>query len=361
MKKKHIIILADASNVHTQKWVNYLKVHYKITVISLLSYNFEGADVSVIHSKSYSERTNNLVYDRKKVLFESVLYIRKIIKTLKPDLLHAHFASSYGLMGALSGFKPYIVSAWGYDSIIFPKISKLNELLLRYTFYKSNAILATSRYLAIETEKYTNKKIELTPFGVDLEIFKPGCNDNNEQFVVGITKSLRMNYGFNSLLRAIQLVSSKIPNLILKIVGSGEDEELLKKIVKELEIEEYVEFIGRVDHKNISKIVSSFNIAVFPSEGYESFGVAAVEASACEVPLIVSNIGGLPEVVENGINGYTINPNDHKELAKKVLFLYENQLIAKQMGQDGRKLVSKHYDWNENAIKMIKIYDRFLR
>ena len=156
-----ILLLADASNVHTQKWASYLSDFYKITVLTLLPYESDKYNVITIPSKSYQARKNNLKYNRLNVLFESTLFIRRQLRIIQPDLLHAHFASSYGLMGALSGFKPYIISVWGYDTLIFPYKSFINRMLIKFVLKKSDIILATSKYLATETQKLTKKKFKL--------------------------------------------------------------------------------------------------------------------------------------------------------------------------------------------------------
>jgi glycosyltransferase involved in cell wall biosynthesis len=356
-----ILILADASNVHTQKWALYLSDFYKITVLSLLPYDSDKYNIITIPSKSYKARKNNLEYNRAKVLFESILFIRKQLRIIKPDLLHAHFASSYGLMGALSSFKPFIVSVWGYDTLIFPYQSFMNKLLIKFVLGKSKMVLATSKYLAIETQKLTKKSIQITPFGVDVNTFKPLPKKNTRKFIIGITKSLRMNYGFEVLFEAVQKLSVIISDFEVHIIGSGEDEDIIHEMCVRKKIINKVKFFGRIEHEQIPKYIHKFSVAVFPTIGYESFGVSAVEAAACGIPLIVSNLGGLPEIVQDGVNGYTIHPGNSKSLFEKLIFLYQNSDVAKSMGLKGREYIIQNFNWTNNANKMKDIYNRILK
>ena len=96
-----------------------------------------------------------------------------ILKTFKPQLLHANYATSYGLLGAMTGFHPFVLSVWGSDVFTFPKKSFAHKMLFKYNLNKADKILSTSRFMSQEISKYTSKKIEITPFGVDLEKFYP--------------------------------------------------------------------------------------------------------------------------------------------------------------------------------------------
>src|SRR5690606_14490213 len=99
--------------------------------------------------------------------------VKRIIREFKPDILHAHYASSYGLIGALSSFHPFVLSVWGADIYNFPHISPLHNAIIRYNIRKADMILSTSKIMKTETMKYTPKEIVVTPFGIDIEKFYP--------------------------------------------------------------------------------------------------------------------------------------------------------------------------------------------
>ena len=116
-----ILLLSDANNVHTFKWGTFFRDKgFEVGIISFLPAEIDGVKVFGLKSKAYEKRKNNLEYNRTKVFFEILPQIKKIVKQVKPKLLHAHFVSSYGLFGALTNYHPYFVSAWGYDTITFP-------------------------------------------------------------------------------------------------------------------------------------------------------------------------------------------------------------------------------------------------
>jgi len=99
------------------------------------------------------------------------------------------------------------------------------------------------------------------------------------------------------------------------------------------------------------------DIAIYPSvEDSESFGVAVLESSACEKPVIVSNVGGLPEVTVNGMTGYIVEPKNPEQLAKAIKKLLLDENVRKKMGKNGRKKVIEEFDWNNCVNKMVSEY-----
>ena len=128
--------------------------------------------------------------------------LKKVIRGFKPDIMHAHFATSYGLLGALSGFHPFVLSVWGSDVFDFPKKSLLHRKILEYNLKKADKILSTSNVMAVETKNYTDKEIEVTPFGINIELFRPEKADrtastpfSESDIVVGTIKLLEDKYG----------------------------------------------------------------------------------------------------------------------------------------------------------------------
>lgn len=141
------------------------------------------------------------------------------------------------------------------------------------------------------------------------------------------------------------------------LVGGGPQEDELRQLAKELKLHEHVKFVGAVPHSDVPKWLNSFDIYVALSTlDSESFGVAIVEASACELPVVVSDAGGLPEVVVDGKTGYIVPRNNPEEAANKIEILVNDEYLRRQMGEAGRKFVLENYEWKSNADKMEKLY-----
>lgn len=214
--------------------------------------------------------------------------------------------------------------------------------------------------MSIEASKYSRKKINVINFGVDTDIFEPSNlakKDKIADFVIGTVKTLDYNYGIEYLIEAFSVVLKNHPEKDIKLllVGSGGMENELKNLAKGLNVFDKTIFTGQVAYNEVPTYQNMIDLAIFPSKS-ESFGVSALEASSCEKPIIVSNVGGLPEVVKLNETGFIFESGNISELVIKI----ENSLIDKELrekfGKAGREFVIKNYNWNKNVQEMIKFY-----
>lgn len=346
-----ILIIAEANSIHTQRWVK-----------SLSKKGFEILLFSLNHLKSSADFSNIKVhtnYRSKNKLLNIALSVKDLkvcIANYKPHILHAHYASSYGLLGALVNYHPFLLSIWGSDIYEFPKRSILHKLIIKYVLHKADRLLSTSNIMAVEISKYTSKKIDITPFGVDTNVFKKIPNITNK-IIIGNVKTLSYNYGIDILISAFAKLyhSDKSYDLSLYIIGEGPNKLDFINLTKELKIESSVNFVGKIPNNKLPYYYSMFNVAVFPSLE-ESFGVAAVEAMACECPVVVSDADGFKEVVQDKISGIIVPRGDVHATYLAIKSLIDNTQYAYELGVNARNRVTKLYDWNDNVDLMSMIY-----
>jgi glycosyltransferase involved in cell wall biosynthesis len=143
------------------------------------------------------------------------------------------------------------------------------------------------------------------------------------------------------------------------IVGGGSLENKLKTLADNLSIGSKTIFVGKVPHQDIPKYHNMLDVSVSVSNS-ESFGVAIIEASACGKPVVVSNVGGLPEVVEDGVTGIIVPPRNAEATANAIERLVLNKELRLQMGKAGRERVKRLYNWDDNVKQMINIYKEIL-
>jgi glycosyltransferase involved in cell wall biosynthesis len=366
-----LLMLAEIRSVHTLRWATALAERgINVTVFSIfsnqLAKHYIHKNITVYKSNLsdffYHRRDGSLL---KLFYLYSVPDLKRVIRKTKPDLLHAHYASSYGVLGALSGAHPLVISVWGNDVYEFPRRSYFHQRLFKYALSNADKLLSTSNVMAGETRKYTNKSIEVTPFGIDISLFKPGKTDvKKKEITIGTVKSLEEKYGIEYLLRAFSIVRQRFPALKLKllIVGGGSLQAKLENQATQLGIRDFCTFTGKIDYLDIPKYHSQIDIAVFPSiYSSESFGVAVLEASACAKPVIVSRIGGLTEVVEENITGLTAEIKNPESIATAISTLIKDPELRKIMGQNGRKRVAKLYNFSENVDQMVLVYKAVLK
>ena len=363
-----ILLLADPSSAHTIKWANSLyKKGINIFLFGLSKYDPTHYDCNI---QIESLKTPDNIKARLDGSFSKVIYLlayprlKKIIGTFKPDILHAHYAASYGLIGAFTGFHPFILSVWGIDILTFPNNSVLHKKMIEYSLKKVDKVLATSEYLASETNKYTKKEILITPFGIDIENFKPGTADPifmENDLVIGTVKSMERKYGIEYLIKSFSIVKKKYrhKNLKLLLVGGGSLENKFKEMIEEFGISDSSIITGQIPFNKVADYHNQLSIAVYVSK-VESFGVSILESSACEKPVIVSDVGGLPEVVENDVTGLIVKANDIEATTNAIEKLIQDKELREKFGKAGRARVKDKFDWRKNVDDMINIYNQVM-
>jgi len=209
--------------------------------------------------------------------------------------------------------------------------------------------------------------ITVTPFGVDVEAFTPlSVNKRNDNVIrVGTVKTLEERYGVDILIDAVSTVrdalrdleAAEAERLRFIIVGGGSRESELKQKVRDLNLEDITTFTGQVPHKEVPRYLNELDVYVAPSRK-ESFGVAVLEASACGCPVIVSDVGGLPEVVRDGETGIIVRQEDPAATAEAILRLFHRPKLRVSMGKTGRSWVQEQYSWNACVGRMESVYER---
>lgn len=357
-----VVLLSNASSIHTIQWANHLaKLGLDVQIISQHPAALgipQHIPVNILPFKGFVG------------YFLNAFILRKILKKINPDLLNVHYASGYGTTARLANFHPYVLSVWGSDVFEFPYRSFFHKWLLKKNLESADVIASTSICMALQTKLYTShKNIEITPFGVDLNKFNsikyPKSNTNT--ITLGTVKTLKHVYGIDVLIRAFAILYREFQvedvelgsKLQFRIVGGGPDVDNLKLLASDLGILHLIEFVGSVTHSQVPEELSKLDIYVALSR-QESFGVAVIEAQAMSVPVVVSNVGGLPEVVENGQTGFIVeseNPQQAADMMKKLILDME---LRNSMSVEARQFVHSHFSWPSCAKKMSQVYQNTL-
>ena len=361
-----IIFLSDANSIHTLRWIESLSSNsFEIKLFSLfkpkkdLIEKYKKVNVNIISPDLRSNIKDLREPNLTKIKYlQAIPLLKKTIKDFDPDILHAHYASSYGILGYLSRFKPFILSVWGSDVYHFPYKNRLNKWLLKLVIRNSDKVCSTSIAMKKIIEKeYKRYDVEVISFGIDLDLFKPSFNTH--KFNVGTIKSIEYHNGIDCLIDAAKLVIDDYKkNIFFHIIGEGSLKKEMQQKAMDLDIEDNIKFEGFVEHENVIKYYNNLSIFVAVSTR-ESFGVSILEAASCGIPSITSNIGGLTEVNIHNETGIVIDPNNPKKLAKSIVKLFEQKKLRLELGNNARKRVEKKFNWKNNVNEMIKLYKSY--
>jgi glycosyltransferase involved in cell wall biosynthesis len=349
-----VALLAPANVIHTQRWIEGLQAR-GVQLMLITQHDAGGWQAPpgvAVHRLPHSGLAG---------YFRNVPALRRLLRRERPDLLNAHYASGYGTLAALAGFRPWLLSVWGMDVYEFPLEGPLQRALLRHNLRRADAIASTSLAMAAQVRRVLPPvgRIAITPFGVDTARFAPGpLREPGEAVVIGTVKKLEPKYAIDVLLRAFALLA---PPVRLLLVGEGAQRAELEALATELGVAERVQFVGAVPHADVPRWLHRMDIYVAVSRlDSESFGVAVIEASACELPVVVSDAGGLPEVVAHGETGEIVPREDAQALAAVLRRLVASPQQRQAYGRAGRARVQALYEWRHGIDTMLSAYRALL-
>ena len=231
----------------------------------------------------------------------------------------------------------------------------------RISYKDADYLLPVSNSLKkalIQTYSINPQKIYILYNGVSSFVLKQStknikCNftEKNRLLFVGRTIGTKNEV---ALLKALPAILKSCPDTNLTIIGDGYWHDTLKQVAKKLGIEQYVTFLRHVPHKEIVTYYKNANVFVFPSFS-EGLPKVVLEAMACGLPVVASNVDGNNELVIDGYNGYLIDPYNIDDMVEKVVHLLKNKELAIKMGQNGRDIVLKSFTW-DNIAKLCNEY-----
>jgi len=211
------------------------------------------------------------------------------------------------------------------------------------------------------------EKIKVIPDGIDYTLFEEATSNDylrrelsfeKDDFLVGIVAHLADHKGHKYLIKATQILKEKAPKIKVIIVGSGPLRMELDKQAKEIEVEDIVFFLGF--REDIPQILASLDLFVLSSY-LEGLGSSIMDAMASRLPVVATNVGGIPEVVVHEETGLLVPPRRSTSLAKAILRIYENRDLGKKLGQKGYELVHRKFSAEAMANKIILEYERIAK
>ncbi len=292
------------------------------------------------------------------------LKVAKLLKKLKPGVVHAMQTNFNGTFGGFItkflGMK-FIIHDHG-NFYILPNWHK--RFFAKRALKDASLVISPSRDLASSIEQFTGNKTMVIPNAIHPERYQGLERQEARQalslpknqplllFIGRLTELKRVDI----LISALALLAREHPDVKLVIVGGGTLETRLKEQVKMMGLEESVLFTGYVEEMKVPLYTSACDIFVLPSE-VESFGIVLLEAMAAGRPCVASRVGGIPELIEDGVNGLLVESGKPDELATAILRVLNEPELAEKFGKNNLEKV-KGFSWDEIASRFEEVYQK---
>jgi L-malate glycosyltransferase len=291
----------------------------------------------------------------------------EVAETKGLDLLHCHYAIPHSVSAFLAKSMlhprrlPVVTTLHGTD-ITLVGSDRSYLPITRFSIDQSDGVTAVSQFLKEATINVigVKNKIEVIYNFVNCNKYRPSSNQElKKHFAPNGGKILIHVSNFRAVKRPadvveiFQRVQAELPAILL-MVGDGPERSKAEWSARDNRIEGKVHFLGKQD--NIEELIGISDLFLLPSEN-ESFGLVALEAMACEVPVVASRVGGLPEVITNGVEGFLVEPQDVTNMAARALDILADESLRREMGARARETAHLRFC----STKIIPTYEAFYR
>ena len=290
----------------------------------------------------------------------------RLIKEIKPDLVHAGPIQGPALLAALAGFRPLITMSWGSDLLLRAKRSPWMRWATQLTFDRTMVFLGDCQTVAAEAARYgfPKNRMVLFPWGVDLDHFSPEKGRQaglelktslgwENKFVVLCNRTWAPVYGVDVLAEGFVQAVQENRNLQLLLVGDGPEAEKIKAILNP--VDDQVYYTGGVGQEELPGLYAAADLFISPSHS-DGSSVSLMEALACGKPVLVSDIPSNREWVKPGEVGDLFWDGDAGSLARGLLSLASEPNLM-SFGLRARLLAEERANWNHNFQELIRAYD----
>jgi glycosyltransferase involved in cell wall biosynthesis len=293
------------------------------------------------------------------------------------DIIHIHSGISIPLLAgyllAKRTSKPLVIT-WHGDSIRVPDQERycgpiagpatiVYKHVIHYVLQHADAIISVSNKYIERSQflKPYQKKIKCVPNGINIGEFHPTDPKENTKKSLGLEGKMAVLFlgslfpikGPDILLKAIPAIIKEKNNARFVFAGGGDSQQYIN-VAKDLGIFDYVRFPGYLDKNEKIAYLQASDVFVLPSR-MECFPLVCLEAMASSLPVIASNVGGIPDAIKNNENGLLIPPEDHQALSNSILMLLNDNQLRKDLGEKGNAMAS-HYSWTAVAEETVEIY-----
>lgn len=321
---------------------------------------------------AYNLRENPLLLFTIPLFFISEFFAAlRIILNNPISLIHTHWLLPQGLIGAfLHRFTgiPHIATIHGSDLNLIKKYSILHPVC-RYIVRNSDTVTVNSSYMQRQLQEIApgcEEKTRVIPMGVDSTNLQGLMRDDvrkkysGHRIIISVGRLIDWK-GTKYLVEAMPEILKSVPNALLIIIGTGPESRRLEQKICDLGLQDHVILAGFVKSKDLPSYYHAADVFVLPSVNIdrrtEGLGVVLLEAMASGCPVIGSNVGGIPDIITDGENGFLIPERDPQALAEKIVEIVLNKSLTDKFHRNGEISIKEKFSWDVIAQKFSNRYE----
>ncbi len=279
----------------------------------------------------------------------------RLLRSYRFHLIHAHWLIPQGLVAVVARLivgSDISLLCTSHGGDLYGLRGRLMGRIKRWVASKANALTVVSSAMFDEVTGLgaDHGRVQVIPMGTDLKgRFVPPLERRKGERILFVGRLVEKK-GVEYMIRAFPLIHEKYPGARLRIVGDGPERGVLEGMCAELGLEDRVHFLGAVKNELLPELYGGSDVVVFPSvvskDGdREGFGLVLVEALGCECATVVTDLPAMRDIIIDGKTGLVVPQKNIQQLAEKVVCLLDDPEMSRLLGKEGRKYVTKRYDW----------------
>lgn len=364
-----------ANSIHVERWLRWFSRHgHEIHLITDRPKDIEGVSIHDIgfkpDTRSRLQRYKNLSFNIWWwAYFIKILEVRRLVRQIKPDILHLHSLWYPGHLGAFAGFQPYVVTVLDGDILWQKKKSLISRTFVQIALRRASMVFGESKQLLAECRCFgvlSDRLCLSHAGGVDLEKYNVSLDRSAVRLQLGLPRehivlsprSLGSIYNLKTVLRSIPIVLQSVPQAkFVFIWHSGTTQELedMKQLTRELGIQDSTLFVGQITENNVALYHRAAD--VFISVALNDSGPKALkEAMACGAAPVVSDLASVREWITNGENGFIVEPTNIKQIAHAIVTLLLDSGRRERFARINVALARQYFDERTVMNDMEKAY-----
>lgn len=349
---------------HDHRFLSRLaKTDYDVYFMQMEEFSFNRED------RPIPEGITTIAWDRRGQslglgnLRKNLKGFERVLKNLQPDLVHAGPVQEASFLTALQSFRPLVTMSWGSDLLLGAK-KGLGRRIARYTLGKTTVFLCDCDAVTKVAQSLgmPSESIIQFPWGVDLERFSPGESRGlrealgwEDAMILLSTRNWEPIYGVDIVCQAFVDVARENENTRLLLVGDGSLRDKIEGIIRSSGFENRVHLAGYVSMDALPQYYQAADLYISASH-VDGSSISLLEAMACGIPALVSDIPGNQEWVKPGVNGWWFPVGSSEILAETVLVAIKNPGQLQSFGENCRQIAEERADWEVNSQKLLDAY-----
>jgi glycosyltransferase involved in cell wall biosynthesis len=351
-EKPRLLLMGDARQVHLKRWAEYFgEADFEVLSFSLeYTDDFPGT-IRHIRMPNFLPRFSKYLL--------CVPAVKDLIHQFKPHVVNAHFVPNYGMIAAVLGHKPWVMSTWGSDVMLDPLKSPFHRMRTRFVLRRADYVTSDAQVMTDEIESMGIPKERLLtfPYGVDLERFQPRDQPLEGGPRILSNRKLTPVYGVSTLIDAFPAVREVYHQAALTVAGDGRLRTELAARAERSIARRAIVFVGDVDHHRMPALLRDHHIYVSTSLS-DTTSVSLLEAMACGLFPVVSDIPANREWIEDGVNGLLVPVQQPMKLATTIIGAWKDEAFRERAIRANLELIRKKAEWHANMSPVRELFER---